>query len=184
MEALFTSTKERMNKTIVSLKTDYASIRAGRANPAVLDKITVEYYGSSMPINQLAAVSVPEAKTILIQPWDAGALNPICKAIQASDLGINPQNDGRVIRLGFPSLTEERRKQLVKDVKSIAEDGKVAVRNIRRESIEKLKAMKKASDITEDDQKNGEKKIQDITDGFIKQIDGIAASKEAEIMEI
>ena len=173
-----------MTKTINALNSEYATIRAGRANPAVLDKINVDYYGTATPINQLASVSVPEARVLTIQPWDASVLGSIEKAIHASDLGINPQNDGRVIRLNFPALTEERRKQLCKDVQKTAEESKVACRQIRRDSIEKLKAMKKASEITEDDLKDGENKIQKIIDDFIKQIEKIASDKEAEIMEI
>lgn len=184
MKELFVQTRERMEKTIKALHAEYDAIRAGRANAAVLDRISVDYYGVPTPINQLAAVSVAEARILTIQPWDAKALQGIEKAIQASDLGINPQNDGRVIRLTFPQLTEERRKQLVKDVYKIAEDSRVAIRQLRRDSMDKLKAMKKASEITEDDQKLGEKEIQDITDEFIKKIDSIAADKEKEIMEI
>lgn len=184
MQTVFTNTRERMNKTINALHAEYATIRAGRANPAVLDKITVDYYGTPTPIQQLATVSATEARVLTIQPWDASVLNGIAKAIQASDLGINPQNDGRVIRLNFPPLTEERRKQLCKDVQKTAEESKVAIRQIRRDSIEKLKAMKKASEITEDDLKDGETKIQKITDEFIKMIEKIASEKEAEIMEI
>lgn len=184
MDTVFNLTKERMSKTINALNGEYGTIRAGRANPAVLDKITVDYYGTATPIQQLATVAVAEARVLTIQPWDATALNSIEKAIHASDLGINPQNDGRIIRLNFPALTEERRKQLCKEVQKTAEESKVACRQIRRDSIEKLKAMKKASEITEDDLKNGENKVQKITDDFIKQIEKIASDKEAEIMEI
>ena len=184
MESVFTETKERMNKTIAALNTEYNSIRAGRANAAVLDSIRVDYWGVPTPINQMAAVSVAEARILVIQPWDKSALKLIEKAIQASDLGINPQNDGSVLRLTFPPLTEERRKTLVKDVKNKAEGAKVAVRNIRRDSIEKLKGMKKSSEITEDDLKDGETEVQKITDDFIKQIDKIAGAKEDEIMAI
>ena len=184
MDSVFTNTKERMNKSINALIAEYATIRAGRANAAVLDKITVDYYGTATPIQQLATVSATDARTLTIQPWDASVLGGIAKAIQASDLGINPQNDGKVIRLNFPPLTEERRKQICKDIQKTAEDSKIACRQIRRDSIEKLKAMKKASEITEDDLKNGETKIQKITDDFVKQIEKIAADKEAEIMEI
>ena len=184
MERVFTETKDRMNKTIAALNTEYNSIRAGRANAAVLDSIRVDCWGVPTPINQMAAISVAEARILVIQPWDKSALKLIEKAIQASDLGINPQNDGSVLRLVFPPLTEERRKTLVKDVKNKAEGAKVAVRNIRRDSIEKLKAMKKASEITEDDLKDGENEVQKITDDFIKQIDKIAAAKEEEIMAI
>ena len=184
MNTVFASTKERMEKSINSLKYEYNSIRAGRANAAVLDRITVDYYGSPTPINQMAAISVPEARVLAIQPWDMSALSLIEKAILASDIGINPSNDGRIIRLVFPALTEERRKQLSKDVAKFAEDAKVAVRQIRRDSIEKIKTMKKNSEITEDDQKYGEEELQKITDEFVKRIDEIAAAKTKEIMEI
>ena len=184
MDKVFTETKERMTKSISALKSEYNSIRAGRANAAVLDPIRVDYWGVPTPINQMAAVSVAEARILVIQPWDKSALKLIEKAIQASDLGINPQNDGTVLRLNFPPLTEERRKTLVKEVKNTAEGAKVAIRNIRRDSIDKLKAMKKASEITEDDLDDAEKEIQKITDDFIKQVDKTAAAKEEEIMAI
>ncbi len=184
MNTVFAKTKERMEKSINSLKYEYNSIRAGRANAAILDRITVDYYGSPTPINQMAAISVPEARVLAIQPWDMSALSLIEKAILASDIGINPSNDGRIIRLVFPALTEERRKQLSKDVSKFAEDAKVAVRQIRRDSIEKIKTMKKNSEITEDDQKYGEEELQKITDDFVKRIDEIAAAKTKEIMEI
>ena len=184
METVYAATKERMEKTITSLNADYASIRAGRANAAVLDRITVDYYGAPTPINQMAAISVTEARTLSIQPWDVSALHMIEKAIQSSDLGINPQNDGRIIRLNFPPLTEERRRALVKDVAKLGEEAKVAIRQIRRDSMEKLKVMKKNSDITEDDLKQGETELQKITDNYIKKIDEISKAKENEIMEI
>ncbi len=184
MEKVFDYAKDKMGKTINALKGEYASIRAGRANAAVLDKIKVDYYGVPTPIQQLAAISVAEARILNIQPWDISTLHPIEKAIQQSDLGINPQNDGRVIRLMFPPLTEERRKEIVKTIRTTAEESKVAVRSIRRDCIEKLKKMEKASEITEDDLKDGNEKIQEITDGFIKDVDKIAADKEKEVMEI
>jgi len=184
METIYANTKERMEKSISSLKYEYNSIRAGRANAAILDKVLVDYYGTPTPVNQMAAISVPEARILAIQPWDASALSLIEKAILASDIGINPSNDGHVIRLVFPALTEERRKQLSKDVSKIAEDSKVAVRQIRRDSIEKVKTMKKNSEITEDDQKKAEDKLQKITDEFVKKIDDICAAKTAEILEI
>lgn len=184
MQTVFASAKEKMTKTISALNSEYNSIRAGRANPAVLDPIRVDYWGVPTPISQMAAVSVSEARILVIQPWDKSALKLIEKAIQTSDIGINPQNDGSVIRLTFPPLTEERRKALVKDVKSTAESAKVAIRNLRRDAIEKLKAMKKASEITEDDLKYAETEVQKITDDFIKQVDTVASAKEAEIMEI
>ncbi|NLL16648.1 MAG: ribosome recycling factor [Clostridiales bacterium] len=184
METVFNVTREKMTKTLSVLKTDFDSIRAGRANAAVLDKIHVDYYGSSMPINQLATVAVAEARILTIQPWDSSVLPLIEKAIQASDLGINPQNDGRIIRLTFPQPTEERRKQLVKDVSKMGEDAKIALRKVRRDAIEKLKTMKKNSEITEDDLKDGENEIQKITDEFVKKVDEAVAAKEKEIMEI
>ena len=173
-----------MNKTVSVLERDYKSIRAGRANASVLDRITVDYYGAPTPIQQMAAVSIPEPRVLMIQPWDASTLKTIEKAILTSDIGINPQNDGRVIRLSFPPLTEERRKEIVKEVKKVAEDSKVAVRNTRRDAIEKLKALKKANTVTEDDVANGEKKIQNLTDKYCKEIDELAALKEKEILEI
>lgn len=184
MNSVFAKAREKMEKSISSLKYEYNSIRAGRANAAVLDKIQVDYYGCPTPINQMAAISVPEARILAIQPWDASALSLIEKAILTSDLGINPSNDGRIIRLVFPALTEERRKQLSKDVAALGEETKVAVRQIRRDCIEKIKTMKKNSEITEDDQKYGEEEMQKITDEFIKKIDEIAAAKTKEIMEI
>lgn len=184
MKSVFALAREKMEKTVSSLKYEYNSIRAGRANAAVLDKIQVDYYGCPTPINQMAAISVPEARILAIQPWDVSTVSLIEKAILASDIGINPSNDGRVIRLVFPALTEERRKQLSKEVSQLAEEAKVGVRNIRRDCIDKIKAMKKASEITEDDQKYGEEEIQKITDEFIKKLDEVAAAKTKEIMEI
>lgn len=184
LKELYDKTKEKMNKTINALHSEYDSIRAGRASAKVLDKIQADYYGTPTPINQMASVSNADARTLVIQPWDKSALTLICKAIQTSDLGINPQNDGTVIRLNFPPLTEERRKQLTKEISKVAEDSKVAIRQIRRDSMDKIKTMKKNSEITEDDQKIGEDKIQKITDDFIKQIDEIEKAKSAEIMEI
>lgn len=184
MKELLKNTEEKMGKTIAVLERDYKSIRAGRANASVLDRVTVDYYGCPTPIQQMAAVSVPEPRVLLIQPWDASTLKDIEKAILTSDIGINPQNDGRVIRLAFPQLTEERRKEIVKDVRKTAEENKVALRNTRRDAIEKLKAMKKNNEITEDDVSNGEKKIQNLTDKYCKEADELAAAKEKEIMEI
>ena len=184
MKELLKNTEEKMNKTVGVLEREYKSIRAGRANIAVLDRITVDYYGCPTPIQQMAAVSVPEPRILMIQPWDATTLKEIEKAILTSDIGINPQNDGRVIRLSFPPLTEERRKEIVKEVRKTAEDNKVAIRNTRRDAIEKLKALKKANTVTEDDVADGEKKIQNLTDKFCKEIDELASLKEKEIMEI
>jgi ribosome recycling factor len=184
MDEVFMTAREKMGKTISVLKNDYLSIRAGRANAAVLDKIRVDYYGVPTPINQMAAISVAEARILNIQPWDISTLHPIEKAIQASDLGINPQNDGRIIRLVFPQQTEDRRREIVKDIHKMAEESKIAIRSIRRDCIEKLKKMEKAAEITEDDLKDGEKELQEITDEYIKDVDIIVAAKEKEIMEI
>ncbi len=174
----------KMLKTIEVVKANFASVRAGRANAGVLDRIMVEYYGTPTPLNQVAAVSTPDPRTLTIQPWDASLLKEIEKSIQMSDLGINPQNDGRLIRLSFPQLTEERRKDLTKQVKKYAEDGKVAVRNIRRDAMDDIKAAKKNSEITEDDQKNLEKELQDLTDKRCKDIDELCAKKEQELMAV
>ncbi len=176
--------EEKMKKTISHLEADLASIRAGRANPAILDKVTVDYYGAATPVAQVGTVSIPEARTIIIQPWDASILNQIEKAIQASDIGINPNNDGKVIRLNFPPLTEERRKELVKDIHKRGEDAKVAVRAIRRDTIELYKKQKKDNEITEDDLKDIEEEIQKTTDKFVKNIDNIIADKEKEILSV
>ena len=176
--------ESKMKKTAEVLKTQLASVRAGRANAAVLDQITVDYYGVPTPIQQVASVSVPDPRSLLIQPWDASVLKGIEKAILASELGINPQNDGRAIRLVFPQLTEERRKELAKQVKKYGEEAKVAVRNIRREAIDKFKKQQKASEITEDDYKTVEKDIQKLTDDYIKEVDNIADAKEKELFEI
>lgn len=184
MQTVYAHTKEKMEKTLNALSNEFASLRAGRANAAVLDRVVVDYYGVPTPINQMAAVSVTEARILTIQPWDVSTLNEIEKAIQQSDIGINPQNDGKVIRLTFPPLTEDKRKELAKNVGKTAESGKVAIRSIRRDSIEKLKTMKKNSEITEDDLKDGENELQKITDSYIKQVDEMADKKEKEIMEI
>lgn len=174
----------KMKKTSELLAINFDSVRAGRANAAVLDQVHVDYYGSPTPIQQIASVSSPDPRSLVIQPWDSGTLKLIEKAILASDLGINPQNDGRVIRLVFPQLTEERRRELAKQVRKYAEDSKVAVRNIRRDAIEKYKAMKKKSEVTEDDFKNIEKDLQKLTDDYTKEIDKIADKKEKELFEI
>ncbi|MBQ6714736.1 MAG: ribosome recycling factor [Clostridia bacterium] len=184
MQELIKNTEEKMSKTLGALDREYKAVRAGRANVSVLDRITVDYYGSPTPIQQMAAVSVPEARTLLIQPWDASMLKEIEKAILTSEIGINPQNDGKVIRLNFPPLTEERRKEIVKDVRRTAEDSKVSIRNQRRDALDKLKALKKGGEITEDDVESGEKKIQNLTDKFCKEVDALSANKEKEIMEI
>ena len=184
MDKVIKNAEEKMKKSVQHLETEFSEIRAGRANPAVLDKVRIDYYGTPTPINQVAAVSVSEARTLTIQPWDKSLLRVIEKAIQKSDIGINPQNDGSIIRMIFPPLTEDRRKEIVKDVSVMGEEAKVAVRGIRREAMEKIKALKKKSEITEDDQKIGEKKIQDITDAQIKNIDALTSKKQKQIMEI
>ena len=184
MKEILEKADHKMSKSIGVLENDFAAIRAGRANPAVLDKITVDYYGTPTAINQLAAVSVAEARVLTIQPWDASVLRGIEKAIQTSELGVNPQNDGKIIRLVFPQLTEDRRKELVKEINKMAEECKIAVRSIRRDSIEKLKEKKKTGEITEDDLKLGEKKAQDLTDKKTKEIEAVVAKKEKEIMAI
>ena len=176
--------EEKMKKTIASLESDYATIRAGRANPHVLDKITVDYYGTPTPINQVGNITVPEARLIQIQPWDASLLKAIDKAIAASDLGINPSNDGKVIRLIFPELTEERRKELTKDVNKKAEGAKVAVRNIRRDAIDTFKKQQKKSELSEDEYKVIEDKIQKLTDKYVAEIDKRAETKSKEIMTV
>ena len=176
--------ESKMQKTLDVLDSNLAGIRAGRANAGVLNKINVDYYGAASPISQVAAISSPDPRTLTIQPWDASLLKEITKAIQTSDIGINPQNDGSVIRLTFPQLTEDHRKSIVKNVSKMAEDSKVAIRSIRRDAMDKLKKMQKASEITEDDLKNGEDEIQKITDGFVKDIDKVAQAKEKEVMEI
>lgn len=180
----FDKLEERMNKTLSVLEENFSEIRAGRANPAILNKITVEYYGVPTPINQVAGISVPEARLIVIQPWDVSVLKEIERAILASDIGLNPNNDGKVIRLSFPELTEERRKELVKDVKKIAEESKVAIRAIRRDGIDEAKAMEKESLMTEDELKKAEDQIQKLTDKKIAEIDVITEKKEKEIMLI
>ena len=176
--------EERMEKTLSNLKDDYATIRAGRANPGVLNRVTADYYGSPTPIQQLANVSVPEARMLVIQPWDKTALKAIERAIQASDIGINPNNDGSVIRLVFPELTEERRKDLVKDVKKKGEAAKVALRNIRRDAVDRIKKAQKAGEITEDDQKKDEEAAQKLTDKFVEKIDKAVEEKTKEIMTV
>ena len=171
-------------KTISVFSEKLSEVRAGRANPAVLNKIRIDYYGTQTPINQVAAVSVPEARLIVIQPWDASVLKEIEKAILASDIGINPNNDGKVIRLAFPELNEERRKEIVKDIKKMAEEAKVAVRNVRREGIDIAKAEQKDGNITEDELKNAENEIQKITDKYIEEVDKVLEAKEKEVMSV
>ena len=174
----------RMQKTIEVYEGNLSEIRAGRANPAILNKISVEYYGVETPINQVAGISVPEARMIVIQPWDASVLKAIEKAILASDIGLNPNNDGKVIRLNFPDLTEERRKELAKEVRKIAEEAKESVRSIRRDGMDTVKDEQKRSEITEDEKVDFEDKIQKLTDKYVAEIDKILENKEKEIMNI
>ncbi len=184
MDKEYANVTGKMDKTIQVLKEELANIRAGRANPHLLDKITVEYYGVPTPINQVANITVPEARQIVIQPWDSKLLPVIEKAIHASNMGLNPNNDGKIIRLIFPPLTEERRIELTKQVRKDGENAKVAIRQIRRDAMENYKKMKKNSEITEDDLKDAEKDIQEITDGYIEDIDKIVTAKVNEIMEV
>lgn len=181
---MYKEMETKMEKSIVALESDFSAVRAGRANPAILDKVMVDYYGTPTPVAQVGTVSVPEARMLTIQPWDASLLKEIEKAILASDLGINPNNDGKIIRINFPAPTEERRRELVKTISKRAEEGKVTIRGIRRDYIEKYKALKKNGEITEDDLKDAEKKVQDITDKFIKEVDVVFAKKEKEILEV
>lgn len=181
---MYEEMKAKMDKAIAALESDYAAIRAGRANPGILDKVSVDYYGVATPVPQVGTVSVPDARTLLIQPWDASILHEIEKAIVEVDIGIAPNNDGKAIRLNFPPLTEERRKEIAKTISKRAEEGKVVIRGIRRDTIDSFKAQKKQGEITEDDLKDSEKDIQEITDRYIKDIDTISAKKEKEIMEV
>ena len=176
--------EEKMKKCVAATEREFSTIRAGRANATILDRVNVDYYGTPTPINQLAQISTPEARMLLITPWDASCTKEIEKAILASDLGITPQNDGKTIRLSFPQPTEERRKELTKQVSRLAEDGKVAVRNVRRDAMDKIKAMKKNGEMTEDEQKISEKEVQDIADKYVKNMDSIAAEKSKEIMSV
>lgn len=184
MSVDFNEFSRRMDKTLEVLGENFGSVRAGRANAKVLDRISVEYYGQETPLNGVATISSPDARTLVIQPWDGKLLKDIQKAIQASDLGINPQNDGRLIRLSFPMLTEERRKDLTKQVKKYGEEGKIAIRNIRRDAMEAAKKQQKKNEITEDDLKEIEKTVQDLTDQYIKKIDDLTAEKDKELMAI
>ena len=184
MEEVLILTEERMEKTLANLEEDYQMIRAGRANPHLLDRLTVNYYGAPSPLQSVSNISVPEARMIVITPWDKSLIKDICKAIQASDIGINPSTDGQTVRLVFPELTGERRKELAKEIKKKGEEAKVAIRNIRRDANEQIKKMEKASEITEDERKEDEEECQKLTDKFIKKIDEAAAKKTDEIMTI
>ncbi len=180
----YTNIKEKMEKSINIYNEKLSEVRAGRANPAILNKVKIDYYGTPTPINQVAGVSVPEARLIVIQPWDVSVLKEIEKAILASDIGINPNNDGKVIRLAFPELTEERRKDLVKDIKKMAEEAKIAIRAVRRDGIEEAKAMQKEGNMTEDELKQAENEIQKLTDKSVEEIDKILENKEKEVMSV
>lgn len=184
MPEIYDVAKDKMNKTINVMKQEFGSLRAGRANPQALDRITVDYYGTPTPIQQMGNISTPEPRMLVIALWDSKMISAVEKAIQKSDLGINPSNDGKVIRLVFPELTEERRKDLVKVIRKKGEESKVAVRSIRRDAIEQIKKQKKDGDITEDDQKQAEEKIQKLTDEKIKEIEGNMTDKEKEIMSV
>jgi ribosome recycling factor len=184
VQDVYNETEERMQKAVAALRRDLASLRAGRATPSLLDKITVDYYGSAMPINQLANISVPEPRLLLIQPWDKKAVSEVERAIMKSDLGLTPNSDGSVIRLAIPQLTEERRKDLVKVSKKKAEEGRVAVRNIRRDANDELKKKEKNGDITEDELRKSQDDIQKMTDKYIEEVDQVLAVKEKEIMEV
>ena len=184
MKEILNTAKEKMNKSCAVYQRDMQTLRAGRANPQLLDRITVDYYGTPTPIHQMAAIGSPDPRTLLITPWDATTLRSIEKAIQESDLGINPSNDGKSIRLAFPQLTEERRKELVKQIRKYAEAGKVAVRNIRRDAMESFKKLEKKSEITEDDLKQAEKDLQKLTDDSCKKLDELLAKKEKELMAV
>ena len=184
MNEIYETAESKMNKSLNNLVQEYAAVRAGRANPGVLDRLSVDYYGSPTPINQVAAVSVPDPRTLLISPWDKSVLKAIEKAILTSDIGINPQNDGSTLRLQFPPMTEERRRDLTKEIAKMGEKCKVALRAIRRDAMEKIKEQKKKAEITEDEQKAAEKKMQELTDRFVKEVDALAEKKQKEIMEI
>lgn len=184
MSVDFKEYSRKMDRTLEHLEEEFDSVRAGRANAKVLDRVTVEYYGSETPLNGVATISSPDARTLVVQPWDTKMLKDIQKAILMSDLGINPQNDGRVIRLVFPQLTEERRRDLAKQVKKYAEEAKVAMRNIRRDGMDYVKGLKKKSEITEDEQKKAEKDLQDLLDKYTKKVDAVTAAKEKELMAI
>jgi len=184
MQSVLETCESKMQKSLESLSREFDGLRTGRASTSLLDKIRVEYYGAETPINQVATISVPEARSIVIQPWDKSVLSAIERAILKSDLGLPPNNDGKLIRLNFPPLNEERRKQLVKGAKATAEQSRVAMRNVRREAIDELKRMEKASEISEDERKDGETKVQKLTDSFIEKINSLSEEKEKEIMEI
>ena len=184
MQQVLDNCEDRMKKSINALETDYLALRTGRASAAIFDKIRVDYYGQETPLNQVASVSVPEARLVVIQPWDKSLLSMIEKAIQKSDLGLNPSNDGKLLRINFPPLTQDRRKELAKQSKTLAENSRVAIRNIRRDGMEEIKKLQKAGTISEDEQKEGETRLQKMTDSHIARINDLQATKENEIMEI
>jgi ribosome recycling factor len=184
IQDLLNKVEERMDKSLQSLKKEFATVRAGRANPAILDKVVVDYYGSQMPINQLANVNAPEPRLLVIQPWDKSSLGEIEKAILKSDLGLTPSNDGAVIRIVIPQLTEQRRQELVKQIRKMAEEGRVAVRNVRRDMNDEVKKLEKSGDVSEDDSRRAQEKIQQTTDKFIAEIDKLLAGKEKELLEV
>ena len=184
MQTVLDNCQDRMKKCVSSLETEYQAMRTGRANASLFDRIKVDYYGSETPLNQVASISVPEARLVVIQPWDKSVLPAIEKAIQKSELGLNPNNDGKLIRISFPALTEQRSKELAKSAKQTAESARVAIRNVRRDAMEELKKKQKASEISEDQQKDGETKIQKMTDNAIAEVARVAEAKEKEIMEI
>lgn len=184
MQQVISQCEDKMAKSIAALSVSFQGLRTGRATAAIFDKVKVDYYGQETPLNQVASISIPEARMVVIQPWDKGLLGPIEKAILKSELGLNPNNDGKLLRINFPPLTEDRRKDLAKNAKATAEQTRVAIRNIRRDAMEDLKKLQKSGDISEDEQKDGENKIQKLTDSFIAQANSLAADKEKEIMEI
>ncbi|MGM0431216.1 MAG: ribosome recycling factor [Spirochaetota bacterium] len=184
MKEVLKDAQERMKKSVASLETEYNSLRTGRASASLFDKVKVDYYGQQTPLNQVANISIPEARLVVIQPWDRSLIGEIEKAIQKSELSLNPSNDGKVIRISIPPLTEDRRKDLVKMAKNIAEQSRVAVRNIRRDAIDTLKEMEKEKLISEDERKSGEQEIQKLTDEYVKDIGGVLEKKEKEIMEV
>lgn len=184
MQNILDNCKDKMDKSVAALNSEYISLRTGRASAAVFDKVKVDYYGQETPLSQVASVSVPEARLVVIQPWDKSLLSPIEKAIQKADLGLNPSNDGKLLRINFPPLTGDRRKELAKQAKAAAETARVAVRNIRRDGMEDIKKLQKAGTISEDEQKNGEDKLQKMTDDHIAQVNSISDAKEKEILEV
>lgn len=184
MQEILDTTKEKMQKAVINLENEFSTIKAGRANPKILDKIRVDYYGTPTPINQIASISVPEARMLVIQPWDISTLKNIEKEILKSDIGIMPQNDGKILRINFPQLTEDRRKEIAKEISQLSEKSKISIRNIRQDSMSKIKNLKKNGDITEDEVRKGEKKIQELTNKFVSEIESLCDKKNKEVMTI